>query len=79
MAAMKPISLRLKTRSRGTGHFHGIALALLPKSTTQCRSVLTTSAGAVFCVKHQGHEGDHRGYRAQWNDVGRVPITEKAL
>lgn len=42
----------------------------------QCRSILSAADGAIFCIKREGHEGDHRGYRAQWNENGRVPINE---
>lgn len=37
------------------------------------RRVSTT----VWCQKREGHEGDHRGTRRQWNQQGEsVPITE---
>lgn len=45
--------------------------------TSQCASVYATRSGATFCAKREGHGGDHRGYRTQWNAAGqRVPITE---
>lgn len=47
------------------------------KLWVQCTSTIGDSS-IVFCTKEKGHEGDHRGSRAQWNDKGRVPITEKA-
>lgn len=43
----------------------------------QCMSVLRTRSGGVFCIRGSGHNGDHRGDRAQWNENGRVPITLK--
>ena len=42
----------------------------------QCPAIYATRGGVVFCVKPEGHEGDHRGFRAQWNDEERVKITE---
>jgi len=43
----------------------------------QCSSVLHAGHGRVkFCLKREGHTGDHRGVRAQWNKTGRVKITE---
>jgi hypothetical protein len=54
-----------------------IAELMVSGSRRQCPSVCPVGDGATFCVKRQGHEGDHRGYRAQWNDQERVPITEK--
>jgi len=42
----------------------------------QCPSVCALGGGATFCVKSAGHAGDHRGHRAQWNEKGRVPISE---
>lgn len=47
-----------------------------PSKSRQCSSVFATRSGASFCVKREGHDGDHRGYRAQWTDQGRVKITE---
>lgn len=43
----------------------------------QCLSTIGTNS-IVFCTKESGHAGDHRGSRAQWNETGRVAITEKA-
>jgi len=43
----------------------------------QCPAIYATRGGVVFCVKPEGHEGDHRGFRAQWNDEERVKITER--
>jgi hypothetical protein len=36
----------------------------------------------VWCMKREGHKGDHRGYRAQWNQDGKtvsitLPLPEK--
>lgn len=35
----------------------------------------------IYCQKAQGHAGDHRGNRAQWQTTKsgnkRVPVTEK--
>jgi hypothetical protein len=42
----------------------------------QCSSTYHTAKGIRFCIKDAGHEGDHRGYRIQWNDQGTVKITE---
>lgn len=47
-----------------------------PGTNRQCSSVSATRSGATFCVKREGHDGDHRGYRAQWNASERVKITE---
>lgn len=52
----------------------------LSKGNTQCPAVFGThrGTGMVFCTKREGHEGDHRGYRKQWDDKGNPkPITEK--
>lgn len=47
------------------------------KSTAQCTSMLRGSRGLItFCTKREGHTGDHRGIRCQWNKTGRVKITE---
>jgi hypothetical protein len=47
----------------------------------QCESTYTSGRGriktTVFCVKREGHKGDHRGHGKQWNNKGKVPITEK--
>ncbi len=50
-----------------------------PQCRRQCESMSPThrGRGAVFCQKRSGHEGDHRGYRKQWDDQGNLkPITE---
>lgn len=43
---------------------------------SQCPSTFGGTS-VSFCQKRKGHDGDHRGYRAQWNASGRVKITEK--
>jgi len=48
-----------------------------PKRWIQCPSICVTRSGAVFCVKREGHLGDHRGFRAQWNNKQKVKITER--
>lgn len=50
-----------------------------PARWFQCPSMFSAGRGsAVFCTKAKGHEGDHRGSRAQWNARGqKVPLTEK--
>lgn len=49
------------------------------KMWVQCTSTIdNVGEGLVFCTKKNGHAGDHRGSRAQWNKSGhRVKITEK--
>ena len=42
----------------------------------QCTSTLSTRGLLRFCTKDSGHSGDHRGGSAQWNESGRVPVTE---
>jgi hypothetical protein len=54
-----------------------VARALVSQGNQQCPEVFATRRGATFCAKRAGHEGDHRGWRKQWNAMGRVPITEK--
>lgn len=47
----------------------------------QCPAVFSTHRGGgfVFCRKREGHDGDHRGFRKQWDDQGKAkPITEKS-
>jgi len=47
------------------------------KSTAQCPSISRGPNGLyIFCTKREGHTGDHRGVRCQWNKRGRVKITE---
>ncbi len=50
------------------------------KRWVQCMAGWSThrGSGAVFCSREEGHEGDHRGIRVQWNQKGeKVPITMK--
>lgn len=52
----------------------------MSESKHQCDAIYLThrGTGAVFCRKRDGHEGDHRGYRKQWDDKGKLkPITER--
>lgn len=48
----------------------------------QCPAVFGPRRGrgrVVFCRKREGHDGDHRGDRKQWDDQGKAkPITEKS-
>jgi hypothetical protein len=57
-------------------------MAKKKKKRRQCPSLLMTQRGRAwtFCAKDEGHKGDHRGWRAQWNDDHeRVPITEPPI
>lgn len=51
-------------------------------SSNQCPSMMTLDKGkrvrtTVFCTEKKGHEGLHRGWRAQWNDKGeKVPFDK---
>jgi len=43
----------------------------------QCTKIYAGRGVAIFCLKTEGHAGDHRGGRRQWNEEGkRVLITE---
>ena len=42
-----------------------------PSPTHQCPSTYASKKGQiVFCVKREGHEGNHRGYRKMWDHAG---------
>ena len=45
----------------------------------QCSSVYSKRGTVVFCVKREGHTGDHRGTRKQWNDRGRLVKISQPL
>lgn len=47
-----------------------------PRRWVQCPAMFGKRGRYRFCVKREGHEGDHRGDRAQWDETGRKPITE---
>lgn len=45
----------------------------------QCPSTYASKRGSiVFCVKREGHEGNHRGYRKMWNHAGVLVRTQVA-
>lgn len=45
-------------------------------SRRQCPAVFGRGLTTVFCIRCDGHEGDHRGLRVQWNQQGeKVPFT----
>lgn len=40
----------------------------------QCPSTFTTgkrSLNTTFCTLHEGHEGEHRGYRKRWPNTSK--------
>ena len=53
--------------------------ALAPRRE-RCPRRFGTRKTLVRCDKREGHPGDHRGYRVQWNQAGeRVKITEPTV